>query len=188
MDIDIRPLGDNRWADLEGLFGADGGNSGCWCMFWRLPNKELNQNTPVDNRAALLRLAATGEPVGLLAYEGEEAIGWCSAGPRPGYRRVERTKALAPADPHDPSVWSVPCFYVARAHRGKGVARRLLDAAVRQARLAGATTVEGYPVLDGRGSGATMSTGTVALFREAGFTVGDDAPAGGRRTVARLCL
>jgi ribosomal protein S18 acetylase RimI-like enzyme len=188
MGIDVHPLAGGRWADLEDLFGADGGDDGCWCMFWRLPNKELNQNTSVDNRAALLRLVEAGGPVGLVAYEGEEAIGWCSAGPRVGYRRVARTKALAPADPDDPSVWSVACFSIARAHRGKGIARRLLDAAVDQGRLAGAATVEGYPVLDGRGSGAVMSTGTIALFRGAGFTIGGDASAPGRRTVARLSL
>ena len=77
--------------------------------------------------------------------------------------------------------WS---FFVALA----GALVLLLVAPTAQARLAGAATVEGYPVLDGRGIGAVMSTGTIALFRGAGFTIGGDASAPGRRTVARLSL
>jgi GNAT superfamily N-acetyltransferase len=64
----------------------------------------------------------------------------------------------------------VPCFFVARAHRGKGVTGALLEAAVRFARSRGARIVEGYPVAYRRGvADAWVFTGAASTFRRAGF-------------------
>ncbi|TCC06302.1 GNAT family N-acetyltransferase [Kribbella soli] len=188
MTIEVHPVDTSRWADLEQLFGGSGGYDGCWCMFWRLPNKELNANGPEDNRQALHDLVHTDAQVGLIAYADGTPAGWCSTGPRPGYARIERTKALRPDDPADPQVWAVPCFFVSKEHRGQGVARALLEAAVDRAADAGATMLEGYPVANPKGAGAALSTGTVDLFSAAGFTVGGDQPASGRRVVTRRAL
>ena len=64
--------------------------------------------------------------------------------PRSQLSCLNRTRFLDPID--DLSVWSVPCFFVARSHRGRGVSDALLGAAVEAGRAAGARAVEGYPV------------------------------------------
>jgi GNAT superfamily N-acetyltransferase len=101
---------------------------------------------------------------------------------------VLRSPALRPADPADPGVWSVPCFFVKRGHRGAGAAGALLDAAVTHARTQGASAVEGYPVDTGVGSrapAAELYTGTVSLFTRAGFTVHRRPPTGRRIVMSR---
>lgn len=173
-----------RFGDLATLFGPSGAYSGCWCMFWRVPNREFNANGNAGNRAALTALCEAGGPLGLLAYAGGEPVGWVTLAPRPDYPRVLRSTTLKPADPHDPGVWAVPCFFIHRAHRRRGVARALLAGAVRHARGAGARVLEGYPVTDDHGGAAALYTGTMSLFEGAGFTV-YRRPDSGRRVVMR---
>ncbi len=57
-------------------------------------------------------------------FEGE-AAGWCSAGPRVGYRYLD-DEPVGDAD----AVGSVMCFVVTPAQRGKCIARSLLHAAL----------------------------------------------------------
>jgi len=94
-----------------------------------------------------------------------------SLAPRPAYDRLTNAKVLAPVD--DKPVWSIVCFVVARAARGRGVAGALLDAAVDYAREHGATLVEAYPVeTDGaRVPAAQAFKGTLGMFERAGFEV-----------------
>jgi GNAT superfamily N-acetyltransferase len=68
--------------------------------------------------------------------------------------------------------WSLNCFFVPRAWRGKGVARALLDGAVAHALASGATEIEGYPVVPKAGTrppAAFVYTGVASLFEAAGF-------------------
>lgn len=37
------PATPDRWPDLEALFGPEGEDAGCWCMFWRLPPVAFKQ-------------------------------------------------------------------------------------------------------------------------------------------------
>jgi GNAT superfamily N-acetyltransferase len=65
--------------------------------------------------------------------------------------------------------WVINCFYIARAHRGTGVASVLLDAAVTFAQKSGATEIDAYPLLDGSQSAASLYVGTYSMFAGAGF-------------------
>jgi GNAT superfamily N-acetyltransferase len=77
----------------------------------------------------------------------------------------------------------VPCFFIDRRWRGRGVASALLDAAVEHARGAGAESIEGYPA-EPPASPADAYMGVPAMFAQAGFTrVG---AAGSRKSVWRL--
>jgi GNAT superfamily N-acetyltransferase len=67
-------------------------------------------------------------------------------------------------------VWSVVCFFIARPHRRKGLALRLLEGAVSYARETGASIVEGYPVEPAAPlPDAFAYTGLASIFRRAGF-------------------
>ena len=48
--LDIVELTPARWADLETLFGRSGASGGCWCMWWRVPNKDYDRGE--GNKAA----------------------------------------------------------------------------------------------------------------------------------------
>jgi GNAT superfamily N-acetyltransferase len=164
------PVTPSRWSDLERLFGVKGACAGCWCMWPRLTGADFRRGKGDGNRRGLKRLVTSGERPGIIAYLGSEPVGWCALAPRAAYTRLERSRTLAPVDRE--AVWSVPCFFVARGARGKGVTTALLRAALEQAAKRGARIVEGYPYDTGekRVADAWMWFGHVSAFRRAGFT------------------
>jgi GNAT superfamily N-acetyltransferase len=183
--VNVTPLTPACWDDLTTLFGTNGANSGCWCMWWRVPAKEWTANGNAGNRTAFEDTVRRGEPVGLLAYEEGAPVGRVALAPRSAYPRLLRSRTLA-LQGDEPDLWSVTCFYIHRNHRRGGVAAALLDAAVTHAATNGATAVEGYPVdTEGeRRPSGDLFTGTVTLFAGAGFTVHSGQSAG-RRVVMR---
>ena len=99
-------------------------------------------------------------------------------------RRLFHTRGLGLEHPDDPSVWSITCVYVPRGARGQGAGRQLVRAAVEYAGQHGASVIEAYPVADAsKGSRTQLSSGTVGMFSDAGFTAA--APAAGRRVLMR---
>lgn len=167
--FECRPVTPERWKDLERLFGPRGACAGCWCMWGRLLAAEFRAGVGDRNKRALRRLVGAGEPPGLIAYVDGEPAAWCALAPREVYRRIENSRTLARVD--DSPVWSVPCFFVARPHRKRGLTVRLLREAIRHARSRGATILEGYPVEPKRGKTADVFawTGLASAFRAAGF-------------------
>ncbi len=167
-ELQFRPLTAARWPDLERLFGPNGACGGCWCMFWRQTRAGYRAGKGERNRRALRALVRSGRVPGVLAYAGGEPVGWCAVEPREAYSALSRSRTLAPVD--DRPVWSVPCFFVARTWRGRGVVAALLEAAARHARRRGGRILEAYPV-DPRGemADAWMYTGAASTFRRAGF-------------------
>jgi GNAT superfamily N-acetyltransferase len=181
--MNVEPLTAQRFPDLARLFGPNGANSGCWCMWWRVPAKEWTANGNAGNRTAFEETVLRGEPTGLLAYHDGAPVGWVALAPRSAYPRLLRSRTLALQE--EAGVWSITCFYIHRHHRRAGVAAALLDAAVDQA-TGRTTTLEGYPV-DTQGErrpSGDLFTGTVPLFEAAGFTV-HSRPTSGRRVVMR---
>lgn len=138
-------------------------------MWWRVPSAEFDRGKGDGNRKAFHALVASRAEPGILAYVGEEPAGWLAIQPREAFPRLARSRSLKPVD--DAPVWSVTCFFVARAHRRGGLSVALLRAAVEHAAAKGATIVEGYPV-DPRGGklpDAFAWHGTRAAFARAGF-------------------
>lgn len=154
-------------------------------MYWRLPRggKLWLEQKGAKNKRAFKRLVNSGRVLGCLAFAGGEPVGWCCVGPREDFPRLQRTKALA--TDWDASTWSVVCFYIRSAWRGKGVASALLDEAVAVARAHGARTLEAYPVkvkADGSLMPAAFAwTGAPRLFEKAKFA--DVTPPGNSRPI-----
>jgi GNAT superfamily N-acetyltransferase len=169
-ELRVRPVTPGRWRDLETLFGPRGACAGCWCMYWRLPGAAFHQGKGQGNRRAMRRIVASGEVPGLIAYHGRVPVAWCALAPRERYPRLLNSRVLAPVD--DEPVWSVPCFFVARGYRRRGVTRRLLEAAADFAARHGARWVEGYPVALAAGAkyaDAFAYTGLARAFERVGF-------------------
>ncbi len=143
MDYLISPLTAECWPALEDLFGRAGAPNGCWCMYWRI-GPRYHDRPRADNKRDLRRLAASGRPPGLLALDGELAVGWCELAPRAGLAWL--TPARFPTLADDLPAWSIPCFFVRRAYRRRGVMAALIQAAVGVAAAAGAAALEAYPV------------------------------------------
>src|SRR6185369_1198949 len=108
--FEYHSLTPDRWSDLEELFGARGACGGCWCMLWRLKRSEFERQKGQANKECMRSLIDSGEVPGLLAYAGEEPVGWCAIAPRECYPALERSRVLRRID--DRPVWSVTCLFV----------------------------------------------------------------------------
>lgn len=168
-DLTFHSLTPRRWPDFEQLFGPRGACAGCWCMFWKLDNKDFNALAYDGNKAAQKAVVESGVTPGLLAYSKGQAVGWIAVEPRSAYPRLARSRVLKPVD--DQPVWSITCFFTRKDFRGKGVTVALLRAAVEHAKKHGGRIVEGYPIepKKGRMPAAFAYTGLASAFRKAGF-------------------
>jgi len=169
MDLTISPLTIEHWPALEELFGKAGASNGCWCMYWRL-GPRYRERPRDDNRRDRRQLASSERPPGLLAFAGDTAVGWCELAPRAELSWLGHARFLKPVD--DLPVWSIPCFYVQRTHRGQGVMGELIEAAVLAAASAGAPALEAYPVDTAvPGHSRNLFPGVAATFARHGFQV-----------------
>ena len=146
-DISIHPLTPGRWEDLVDLFGPErGANSGCWCMWTRLPGKDWKATTREERRDAFHAIVKAGPPPGLIAYQAKVPMGWVAVGPRPSVWRFDNAKASRPSDepggPGPETVYAISCFYIRPGHRGHGLMRLLGQAAGDFAAKAGARAVD----------------------------------------------
>jgi GNAT superfamily N-acetyltransferase len=167
MKLTVRPLTPDLWPELEDLFGKSGACNGCWCMYWRLGSAYYKRPRE-QNRADFHALVKRGPPPGLLAFEGDKAVGWCQLTPRGLLPHLDRAHPTRAVD--NTPVWAVSCFYIRRGYRKQGVSEALIAAAVRAAKRAKAPALEAYPI-DTAQPGATLNvyTGIASAFARSGF-------------------
>ena len=166
MDIEVRPA--TVFADVRTMVGPKRPDADvCWCLSYRIPSAEnlsLHRTARGDKVKALMKLG----PPGVLAYDGDEVVGWAAVHPK-----ADTAYATSRKIPYvdDLDVWSVWCIRVRPGHRGQGISHALLAGAVQFAKESGAPAVEGYPV-DNKGEKVDLTmayVGTRTLFEKAGF-------------------
>jgi GNAT superfamily N-acetyltransferase len=165
MKLDVRPLTPDLWPALEDLFGKQGACGGCWCMYFRIGNA-YRRRPGAKNKAAFYDVVDRGPPPGLLAFDGDLAVGWCQLTPRDALPYLDRVWRLKRVD--DVPVWSLSCLYVRIGYRRRGVTSALIAAALRTAKRARAPALEAYP-FDARESPSASGTGYCSTFARAGF-------------------
>jgi GNAT superfamily N-acetyltransferase len=166
MPIEVRPA--ERFDDVRTMLGPQRPDANvCWCLSYRLPGAE-NRALAGEARGRRVRELMVEGPPGVLAYDGDEVVGWAAVHPRAD-TSFATTRRIPRLDDRD--VWSLWCIRVRPGHRGQGIAHALVDGAVAFARERGAPAIEGYPVdNDGAKVDLTMAyVGTRALFERAGF-------------------
>jgi GNAT superfamily N-acetyltransferase len=175
--IRIVPLDAAHEGMFAELFAACA--SSCFCRWWHFEGSKNEwlarlAHEPEVNRDEHARLAHAGDPAagGLLALEGDIAVGWMKLVPRsavPKLRRLPVYRALDLGD--DEGVWSVGCFLVRPDRRGTGVARALLAAADQHVRARAGRAIEAYPRRSSEPIHAEEAwMGPASLFLGQGFT------------------
>ena len=181
---DLRP---DMWPQVESLFGLNRACGGCWCQAWRIEKGEKWVDIKGATAKERLRQGVMGGQVfAIIAFVEDKPVGWCTYGPRVTFPRLNRSPSFKCEDAEQ--VWSLPCFFVARGYRGKGIARAMLEHALRTMENRGVKIAEGYPSKpgkDGRYIDAFSWAGTRSLFEKAGFTVAGN-PDGGKQHVRKI--
>jgi len=100
--LTILPLTPDRLPDLAALFEQGGDPKWCWCAYFRVRSFDFSKGSKAKHRSVLEGAAADGAAMGrapgLVAYEGTEAVGWISIGPRDDHERLVHSRVLAPID------------------------------------------------------------------------------------------
>lgn len=175
--LTIRPLTAAHVDDVKTVMKGTWGTS-CWDLFPRYSAAEQRElgiagggpgTADARRREVLAKLARRRKnSAGLVAYRGEEPIGFVSLGPRQDYSRVANSKATPPVD--DVAAWVIPCITVRRGHRGQGIAVAMIRAAVDYAGKRGAPAVEAHPRVGAKRVHDDFAFfGTKAMFEKAGF-------------------
>ena len=189
MAIVIRPA--TLFEDVKAVVGPKRPDATvCWCLSYRIPSKQHLELHGTERGELVKQLVREDPPPGVLAYDGDDVVGWAAVHPRAD-TSFARNRKIPHVD--DLDVWSVWCIRVRPGHRGRGIAHHLLTGAVDFARSYGAPAVEGYPV-DNQGKKVDLTmayVGTRALFERAGFRKAADTDSvlnGFPRVLMRLDL
>jgi predicted GNAT family acetyltransferase len=168
----VEPLTPEHWPAFERLFGPKGACNGCWCTYWRVPNKEYRESLGAKAKRLFRQRVMEGPPPGVVAFDGDEAVGWLQIGPRadtPQWNSTRRATApLKESDGEDERVWGATCFFIKSSARGQGVMAALLKGGVRFAKANGARVVEACPI-DGKAGNVDAYVGLMPVFERAKF-------------------
>ena len=168
MAIEVRPA--TVFEDVKTMVGPKRPDANvCWCLSYRIPSKQNRELAGTARGELVEELVRQDPPPGVLAYDGDEVVGWAGVHPRSD-TTFERNRLIPHID--DREVWSVWCIRVRPGQRGRGISHALLAGAVEFAFAHGAPVVEGYPV-DNAGEKVDLTmayVGTRSLFERAGFT------------------
>ncbi|MCU0405590.1 MAG: GNAT family N-acetyltransferase [Ignavibacteriaceae bacterium] len=163
------PVTKENWKDFEDLFGEKGACAGCWCMYWRMKRKDYDNLRGTGTKKKMKSLVNKGTVPGILAYDNDKPIGWCSVAPREDFPVLENSRVMKRID--NKPVWSVVCFFIKRDYRRKGLSVELLNASKVFVKMNDGKIIEGYPVEPkaAKSPDVFVWTGLASAFRQAGF-------------------
>jgi len=165
-----RPATLDRFDDVATMLGPRKPTANvCWCLSHRLDSRTNRELRGEERREHVRSLCAREVAPGVLAYDGDEVVGWSLVAPR-AELPVARSRLIPAVD--DLPAWSVICLRVRPGHRGRGIVSSLIEGAVAYAADHGAPVVEAYPAdTGGERMDLTMAfVGTRRWFEAAGFT------------------
>ncbi|CAL9466986.1 GNAT family N-acetyltransferase [Streptomyces sp. enrichment culture] len=165
--IEVRPA--SVFEDVRAVLGPKSPTASvCWCLSYRIPSRLNNGLRGPDRGAYVADLCRADPPPGVIAYSGDEPVGWAAVAPRAD-TSFARNRKIPHVD--DLPVWSLWCIRVRPGHRKQGISHALIDGAVEFARAHGAPVVEAYPLDNGDARvDLTMAyAGLRRNFERAGF-------------------
>ena len=191
MTVTVVPLTPDLWPAFEGLFGKQGACYGCWCTHFRLPPAVRRIPDKQRNKDHIKARIEAGPPPGLLAFDGDRAVGWMQIGPRadvPEWNNKGRVSApVEDVDAADAGIWAISCFFLRTGARGQGLTHQLVAAGIAHARENGARLLEACPMRQSKDSRSIgLYVGSARVFEKAGFAVVAERKAG--RPLMRLEL
>ena len=155
--------------------------SSCYCQCFYEDHRVVkwSERTAPENRARACERIDGGLMQGTCIF-GRYPVGWCNAAPRTLLHALN-DEPIRDAE----QVGAIICFLVEPSHRGRGVARQLLEAACDGLRRQGLLVAEGNP-RTATDSAAANHFGPLRLYLSAGFSVyreDDDGSVYVRRTL-----
>jgi GNAT superfamily N-acetyltransferase len=193
--LSIIPANQASWADLQAVFGTADYPGMCYCQHYKTRDCHWSSLSGEERHRRLREQTRCDNPharttSGLVAYLGQEPVGWVAVEPRTAYPRLPKVRTVwsgRQEDKTDDGVWAVTCFVTRKGYRKRGITYALAAATVGFARDQGARALEAYPMITSPGKEITwgeLHVGSRQVFADAGFTeVSHPSP---RRVVMRM--
>ena len=144
--LSFEPLSKDNWNKFVQLFGDKGACGNCWCMFNRLKKSDFDEGKlDGGNRMAMKNLVWENKPTGILGFYEDQAIAWCAFAPREDFVKLEKSRIHKRIDNN--TVWSIPCFFIDKKFRRKGVSVEMLKGVINYAKINGVKIIEAYPTI-----------------------------------------
>ena len=122
MAIEVRPA--TLFEDVQTVVGPKRPDATvCWCLSYRIPSKQNLELRGTARGDLVQELVRQDPPPGVLAYDGDDVVGWAAVHPRAD-TSFARNRRIPHVD--DLAVWSVWCIRVRPGYRGKGISHHLL--------------------------------------------------------------
>ncbi|MFH0866070.1 MAG: GNAT family N-acetyltransferase [Bacteroidota bacterium] len=173
-DLTIEPLSKDNWDKFVQLFGTKGACGNCWCMYYRLPKKEFVEGKQNNgNKQKMKKLVWNYKPAGVIGFYKEQPIAWCAFAPRDVYLKIENSRVHKRID--DKPVWSIPCFFIEKEFRRKGISVAMLQSIIQYAKENKIGIIEAYPAIPTKSvlPDSFAWTGLYKSFERAGFEIAD---------------
>jgi GNAT superfamily N-acetyltransferase len=172
--LTFEPVTKDNWDKFVALFGNRGACAYCWCMYYRLKQAEFKAGKVNDiNKNRMKEVVWSEKSVGILALYKGQAIAWCAFAPREDYLKLENSRVHKRID--DKPVWSIPCFFIDKKFRRKGISVALLKGVIEYARKNKIGIIEAYPTIPTQEKlpDAFVWIGLYKSFERAGFEIVD---------------
>jgi GNAT superfamily N-acetyltransferase len=174
MVFTTRELSTRTYPDFERLAAKQGG---CWCMYYQRARPiggGLSTKARVQaNKRDKAKLVREDRSHAILVYEGLAPVGWCQYGTQDELPRIDAGRNYRKVGPTAGAgkLWRITCFFVDKSHRGKGVAKAGLKAALASIQERGGGVVEAYPVVSKKMAAVPEWRwfGTPSMFKREGF-------------------
>ena len=168
------PVRADRLEALRRLFVTSRSTRHCWCTAFCSSSWQfaLGWYGGGNRRRFEAMVGLQSDPLGMLATDAGEPVGWCACGPRERYSSVRssRTGLLADRPSGDDGlVWFIACVFVRPDRHGGGLILPLLRAAVEAGRVADAAAVEAWPLARGVRRPGEAHVGREGVFARLGF-------------------
>jgi GNAT superfamily N-acetyltransferase len=167
-EFTIKPLTLETWPAFAALVERHNGVwGGCWCLGF---HAERDTRGYEERRQLKLAKVKAGETQAALVFAGDTCVGWAQFGPAATLPRIKSRKAYGAGATSLPD-WRIPCFFVDREWRGKGVATAALAGAIEEIHKLGGGIVESYPEdVEGRNTSSSfLHNATLSIFGRLGF-------------------
>jgi len=175
-EIAIHPVTEDRIDDWLRFFDHDAfadnpAWAACYCSEPHLvargtPPEQVEARSWQRSREIMIERLRSGGSFGYLAYVDGRPAGWVNASKRSQYALYCMGDGAQPADD---DVVGISCFVIAPPYRRHGLAAKLLERVLADARGRGATWVEAYPFKGEREGDAAHFRGPRSMFDADGF-------------------
>ncbi|OQB53976.1 MAG: hypothetical protein BWX97_00271 [Firmicutes bacterium ADurb.Bin146] len=194
MDIEIKRLTPELTGDYLHFFDItphddDTPGSKCYCVCWcSADHRAATDFSSQEKRRELAReYIKEGMIQGYLAYQGNRVVGWCNANTKSVCQNcISWLRFMQSVSINDSSlkVKSVFCFVIPPDMQRKGIATKLLERVIEDAKKDGFDAVESYPNKEFINT-ARDFMGPLKMYEKSSFTPVEELK---NITVMRKCL